>query len=81
MSRTIVNLDPEDKRWLDREAQARHVSMTALVREAVRDYRVRQESMSRSGVQAVLERTAGIWRAGDGLEYQRRVRAEWDDSA
>ena len=79
MTRTIINLDPEDKRWLDHEASTRHVPMTELVREAIRDYRVRRESAARSDVQMALERTAGIWRAGDGLAYQTRMRQEWDD--
>lgn len=26
----------------------------------------------------LLSETSGIWSAGDGLEYQRRIRAEWD---
>lgn len=79
MPRTVVNLDPEDKSWLDHEARSRHVPMTELVREAIRDYRIRQESMARPSVQAALQRTAGIWRSGDGLAYQHRMRGEWDD--
>ena len=27
--------------------------------------------------QEVLKQTAGIWQAGDGLEYQERIRKEW----
>jgi len=79
MTRTIINLDADDKRWLDREASLRHVPMTELVREAIRDYRVRRESTARSDVQLALEHTAGIWRAGDGLAHQTRMRQEWDD--
>lgn len=26
----------------------------------------------------LLENTQGTWTQGDGLEYQRRMRAEWD---
>lgn len=78
MPRTLINLDPEDKAWLDQEARARHVPMTELVRQAVRAYRVRAESMNRPDLQSALSRTAGIWRTGDGLAYQRRMRAEWD---
>lgn len=78
MARTLINLDPADKAWLDREARLRHVPMTEIVREAVRDYRTRRESLARPDLQAALQQTAGIWRVGEGLEYQRRVRAEWD---
>lgn len=79
MPRTLVNLDPDDKAWLDREAQARDLPMTELVRQAVRGYRIRHESEGRVDLQAALRRTAGIWRRGGGLAYQRRVRDEWGD--
>jgi hypothetical protein len=32
MPRTLINLDPEDKAWLDREARKRRLPMTELVR-------------------------------------------------
>lgn len=78
MPRTLINLDPDDKEWLDREARLRHVPMTELVRRAVRDYRARQESLARPSLQTALSRTAGIWRQGDALDWQRRLRDEWD---
>jgi len=79
MARTLINLDPDDKAWLDREAQARNVPMTELVRQAVRGYRIHQESRGLSSLQSSLRRTAGIWRQGDGLTYQRRLRDEWNE--
>lgn len=27
----------------------------------------------------LLEKTRGSWKGGDGLEYQIRIREEWDD--
>jgi predicted transcriptional regulator len=78
MPRTVINLDPKDKAWLDHEAKVRHVSMTELVRQAVRAYRTRQESLDRPNLQQALARTGGIWRSDDGLAYQRRLREEWD---
>jgi len=42
--RTIINLDEEDKRRMDR----------------------------------LLQLTSGIWKKGDGLAYQRRMREEWE---
>ncbi len=77
MPRTIISLDEENKAWLDQQAALRRVPMTALVRQAVREFRIREQSRSNPALQDVLERTAGIWRAGDGLEYQDRVRSEW----
>lgn len=79
MRRTLINLDPEDKAWLDREARHRHVPMTELVRQAVRAYRLREESLGNEKWQHAVRDTAGIWRQGDGLAWQRRLRDEWDD--
>ena len=77
MPRTVINLDPEDKAWLDHEASARHVPMTELVRRAVRGYRVREQSLEQPNLQEALARTASIWGGGDGLVWQRRHRDEW----
>ncbi len=73
MVRTIISLDPEEKSWLDRKAQQTGVPMTELVRQAVRRMR-RDEDAS---VDRLLEQTRGLWRRGDGLSYQRRLRREW----
>lgn len=77
MRRTLVNLDPDDKAWLDREAKARRVPMTELVRQAVHGYRLREEKQGHKGLQRALSDTAGIWRLGDGLAYQRALRDDW----
>lgn len=77
MPRTIISLDEENKAWLDQQAALRRVPMTELVRQAVREFRAREQSRNKPALQEVLERTAGIWRAGDGLEYQDRIRREW----
>jgi len=73
MTRTIINLEPEEKEWLERTSQAQGVSMARLVREAIRRLR-QQEDVS---LEEVLKQTSGLWRKGDGLTYQRRLRKEW----
>ncbi len=78
MPRTVINIDPDDKRWLDREARQRHVPMTELVRRAVRAYQVRAETLLKPELQAALSSTSGIWQGGDGLEHQNWLRKEWD---
>lgn len=78
MIRTLISLDEEDKRWLDEQARLRQVPMTELVREAVKEFRRREERAPRSSLQAVLERTAGIGHGEDGLALQERLRREWD---
>ena len=79
MVRTVVSLDPDDKHWLDQKAREERVTMTELVRQAVRLYRAEHEN-SRPPVEDLLRRTSGLWKKGDGLEYQRAVRAEWEET-
>lgn len=77
MTRTLINLPPDDKDWLDEEARARHIPMTELVRQAVHAYRLRAQRRAQPNLQEALKQTTGIWRQGDGLEYQNRMRNEW----
>jgi hypothetical protein len=73
MVRTIISLDAGDKKWLERKAKASGVPVTQVVREAIR--RLRQQDDV--PFEALLQQTAGLWRKGDGLAYQRRIRKEW----
>lgn len=77
MIRTVISLDNEEKSWLDKQALARKVPMTRLVREAVRLYKEKTEARN-TPIKELLGATKGIWKKGDGLTYQRRIRAEWE---
>ena len=84
--RTLVSLEEADKTWLDEQAKERAQPMTLVVREAVAEYRVRQDSRAGEPLQALLEHTAGLFtrrgtRAEDGLAIQQRLRAEWAEAA
>lgn len=77
MVRTVISLDPADKRWLDWKARAEGVPMTEIVRLAIR--RFRETSIEDEPTfDDLLKETKGLWAKGDGLEYQRRIRDEWD---
>jgi len=76
MVRTIIALDEDDKRWLDRRAQEEGVPMTELIRRAVRLLRGQTPEEYRS-LDDLLEATSGTWKHGDGLSYQKRLRREW----
>ncbi|MGH9360851.1 MAG: CopG family transcriptional regulator [Thermoanaerobaculia bacterium] len=78
MIRTIISLDDEDKAWLDRLAVERRTTMTQLVRLAIRRYR-QDVDAGEPSLERQLGETAGLWPGEDGLEYQRRVRAEWEE--
>jgi len=73
MTRTVVAIDNDIKRWIDIKAAQEGVPMTELVRRALRQYREREEQ----SIDKLLDETSGIWTTGDGLEYQQGLRDEW----
>ncbi len=73
--RTLVDIPDEDIQWLDLKASQEGKSRAALVREAVTKYR---SSESRQGIQRYFGLWSGRDDVGDGLDYQRKMRAEWD---
>ena len=73
MIRTIISLEPADKAWLERKAREDGVPETEVVRRALRSLRRREEA----SFEDLLEQSRGIWKKGDGLAYQRRLRREW----
>lgn len=75
--RTVISLTEDDKAWLDRRAREEGVTMTEIVRRSVRFYRSVCDPKD-AGFSSLLERTAGTWKQGDALGYQRQVRAEWE---
>ena len=77
MSRTIISLDPDDRAWLSRKAKRERTPMTELVRRAVREFR-KHSGPEASELDRLLSETAGLWKQGDGLAYQKRLRGEWN---
>ncbi len=76
MIRTVISLDEESKKWLDQQAREENVSAAELIRTAVRKYRD-EKKRETIPLNDLLKKTSGIWKAGDGLAYQRRLRKEW----
>lgn len=75
MIRTVVSLDEEDKRWLDRKAAKEGISMTEVIRRAVRQ--LRSEETKAQSFDKLLRTTQGIGSGEDGLAIQKRLRNEW----
>lgn len=73
--RTIISLPEKDKRWLDQRAKEHKVPMTAVIREAVRA--LQDQEAHHKAFERALKRSAGIWKNGDGLAWQRKMREEW----
>lgn len=76
MLRTIISIEKEEKDWLDREAKRRGVTMTQLVRDALKAYR-QQHVTNGDSLESLLAKTHGIWEQEDGLTYQQSLRDEW----
>lgn len=77
-TRTIISLSESELRWLKQLGKRRGMSMAALVREAVAEYRARTEAPD---TVSALEKTAGKWknRKRDALGYVEALRREWGE--
>lgn len=76
MKRTLISLAERDKQWLDEAAAREGIAATELVRRAVKLFRER-DPVQQQPFGEVLRRTRGLWRNGDGLQYQAKLRDEW----
>lgn len=72
--RILADLPDDDIAWLEQRARESGKSRAAVLREAVSSYRAERQKDG-------IERYFGLWaRHGfkeDGVDYQRRMRAEW----
>ncbi|MFO7931622.1 MAG: hypothetical protein R6U97_09475 [Desulfosalsimonas sp.] len=73
--RTIITLSESNKHWLEAYSKARGISMAEAIRKGIS--RLRQ-SESGALYRELAEQTRGIWEKGDGLDWQDKLRAEWD---
>lgn len=80
--RTIVDLPDEQVKALDSLGNKENVSRAELVRRAVQSYLDAEKDKSA----AAIDKYFGMFRGDpnvfdglDGLEYQRKIRAEWDE--
>ena len=70
--RTLIDIEEESVRELDRLAVRQKRSRASLIRQAVSDY------LERNAVEDSGE-AFGLWgeRKTDGLAYQEKLRSEW----
>jgi predicted transcriptional regulator len=70
--RTLIDIEEDRIRELDRLARSRKRSRAALIREAVSEYLDKQASTN-------PDDAFGLWadKAVDGLCHQDRMRGEW----
>jgi Arc/MetJ-type ribon-helix-helix transcriptional regulator len=66
MTRTIISIPEDEKKWIDGFGKRHRVSSAEVVRLAVREFRRKK---ARKGLEGELQETAGIWKS---------VSAEWE---
>lgn len=72
--RTIITLSEEDKRWLESYSNAHQVSLAEAIRQGIR--RLKDAELKET-YRVLVQSTKGLWKKGDGLKYQRKIRSEW----
>jgi len=72
--RTIITIPEKDKAWLEVFSKARGISLAEAIRRGIAGLKQKEE---RNIYQKLVEETRGIWRKGEGLAYQERMRSEW----
>ncbi|MCF8080927.1 MAG: hypothetical protein K9K88_16730 [Desulfobacterales bacterium] len=74
MERTIITISAQDKRWLASYGGVHGVSMAEAVRRGIACLKVTEGP---DAYRRLVQETAGIWKQGDGLHYQKKIRSEW----
>jgi hypothetical protein len=74
-NRTIITISEEDKRWLESYSSLNRVSVAEAIRQGIRKLK---EAELFENYQTLVQRTKGLWKKGDGLNFQKKIRAEWD---
>jgi len=77
MTRTIVSIPEDEKKWLESYSRRRRISSAEVVRRAIREYRRKESQKSLAGI---LSETAGTWTSvkGDTRDYVDALRKEWE---
>ena len=73
--RTIITLSEEDKRWLESYSNVHNVSVAEAIRQGIRTLK---ELELQENYKTLVINSRGLWEKGDGLAYQKNIRAEWD---
>jgi len=73
--RIIISIPDEDKIWLEGYSKVHKISVAEAIRQGIEQLkRTKRQQTYRQ----LAERTRGIWKKGDGLAYQEKLRGEWE---
>ena len=73
--RTIITISDDDKAWLETYSRLRKISMAEAIRRSISYLKTRE---AEDTYKTLVDKTRGIWQKGDGLEYQKQMRSEWE---
>ena len=78
MVKLLISLPKEEKTWLERYSRNKGQSVAQSIRNSIRLLRGAAE---RKAHYDAIQATAGIWKVREegALEYQRRLRSDWDE--
>ena len=71
--RILVTLPAEDKNWLEGYSRAQKISLAESIRKGVQKLK---KADGLKTYERLVERTYGLWKKGDGLAYQLKIRSE-----
>ena len=72
--RIIISIPDEDKLWLEGYSKVHNISLAEAIRQGIGQLK---KNLRHLTYQKLVERTCGLWKQGDGLDYQRKIRGEW----
>jgi len=73
--RIIITIPDEDKLWLEGYSKVHQISVAEAIRQGIDQLKKNQRHQT---YQKLVESTSGIWKKGNGLAYQEKMRAEWE---
>ena len=73
--RTIITLSEEDKQWLESYSSLHRVSVAEAIRQGIRKLK---EAELFENYRTIVKKSKGLWKNGEGLDYQQKIRAEWN---
>lgn len=73
--RTLVDIPKVERTWLDKKAKEQGVSMAEALRRTVKA--AHEAEQKHAEFMRLTDKIQGTWTQGDGLAWQRKMRAEW----
>lgn len=75
-TRTIITISEQEKRWLAAYSGCHGVSLAEAIRRGITCLKSAEGDETYC---KLVQNTAGIWKQGDALAYQNKIRSEWGE--